>query len=537
MGSGLFSESNNAKSTPIKKTGSGLFDNQPRQNIEPEEQLGWSGVSHDISQAIQGIPSLIGKGYEEAKAIPGQDLNRIGKNLLAGVGEAGIGLLNAPHDIIKYLGEKKITPDWLNQYNETGLKIPFTNKHIPTHIGNLGIEEQLGLGQTQPGDELLRLLPGLIGGHKGFGKLSEPFSLAGKEKQLSNTLQEIKNIEEAHAGALPPGKQHGFHASQQFLDTAEGKINPETGKREGGLKHEIGNQFNELDKSFAGKTIEIPLKAPKSQLDELLSIAEKNGYMGEAPNQLTLDSFRKQAEEYLLKGKKTEVANAQDLYRKFRTLTMQATKDRSNAYVKGINPEAHHKWLGIAAAKEAEAERLQSLLKHANPEAFEQLQKVKHRWATEYAPLRENPLYNEMLKHGQTSKNIIQYLHGTTKGNEILNNIVKENPQLQQTLIGQQFSGKPANLAIPNELLDKYAQMNPYIAQLIEEQKGIKHLKETKIPKLEEAIKKSRERKIGRKGFYTGVGATGAALGLDAALGRNWKEDFPWLIAMMKNKK
>ncbi len=107
---------------------------------------------------------------------PGRSL----MNLLAGFGELGEGIINLPYEGIKYLGEKDVIPDWLKKYNETGMRIPFTNKHIPTHIPNLGIEEAL-LGKEEEGDQFLRQLPGLYAGGKAI--LSVP-GVKGAAKRI-----------------------------------------------------------------------------------------------------------------------------------------------------------------------------------------------------------------------------------------------------------------------------------------------------------------------------------------------------------------
>jgi hypothetical protein len=503
-----------SQSTPYK---SKLFAGSSRENIEPKERTGWSGVGSDIADIFKSIPSAIGKIPSEYEGLKQQAVNepsRIGKNLLAGVGEGAIGLLNAPHDIIKELQKNKITPEWLNKYNE----LPFT--HIPE---DLGVEKAMGLGEQKPGDTATKLIAQLLSAKK----LSP--SLAKKEAKLANAENTVNLIDEAHANILGQGKEHGAHAADTFLNELEGPVNPETGRREGGRRQEIGNQFNEIDKDFEGKTAVVPNVIPKEQINALKTIAEKNGYLGEAPNAITLNSFKKQAEEYLQKGKPNKEVSAQDLYRKFRTLTMQATEDKANAFAHGIDPEASYKWRGIAAAKQAEAERLQGILEKVDPNAFEKLKVAKSRWAKEYAPLRENPLYNEMVKHEQTSKNIMKFLNGKTKGNKILNEIVEANPELQKTLVGQQYAKKPSNLTNPSELIDKFAKMSPEIARLIKEQKEVKYLKERRIPEIEESIKIARAKKEARKNKFKGaLGATAIGAGGVAAenlLDRNVKDD------------
>lgn len=502
------------------------------------ETKGWSGVGQDIKSAVLNSPGTLKnialKAPEEAIGLIGQmakmpyetakfaqsgfnleEAPRITKNVYKGAWD----VVNTLPNIAKYLGKKGI----LNEHVYQQL-LKEEQKHP---------KMEFGLGEKQAGDIAAQLLPQLLSTKTVAQKVTgyKPKIKPGTE--LSTLENEIESTKQHHAQRLGEGEEHSSNISKAIKEHFEGTKNPETNKVEGGLKGELGNEFDAIDKLFADKKVKVPLEVPKEQINNLISIAEKKGYLGDSTNSVTLESFKKQAKEFLLKGKSEKEVDAQSLYRKFRTLTMQATDDKSKAFAHGVDPESSYKWQGIAAAKQAEAEKIQGMLENIDPEAFKRLKDIKGRWAKEYAPLRENPLYNEMLKHGQTSKDVMKYLNGTTKGNDIINALVKNNSELQRNIVGQKFASKPSNMAKESKLLNNYAQINPEIARIIQEQKQIQGLEKNHLPKLKEAIEKNVGKRKSRSDMAKGVGIAGAGLGINEALGGDWKKDFPMLVNLL----
>ena len=81
-------------------------------------------------------------------------------------------------------------------------------------------------------------------------------------------------------------------------------------------------------------------------------------------------------------------------------------------------------------------------------------------------------MYIEMKKTGSTSKNMINYLRGTRSGNAIIDELIKRDPELQRLVVGQSHAAKPENLLKPNELTQKYVDLNPHIKRLIQHQQN-----------------------------------------------------------------
>jgi len=492
-----------------------LFKDEEQHKI-PETTTGWSGIGQDIMHGIEGIPHAIEAIPEEVKGIKQQYHNepsRIGKNILSGIGEAGIGLLNTPYEALHYLGQKELIPNWLKKYNE----LPFT------HIPNLEIEEKIGLGSQKPGDTLLKLIPQLIGGY-GVKKFIGPASLGTLEKELVKRNNLIEQTGVVHKQFLGEGQEHAARASQQFLDAIEGKINPETSKREGGLRKHVGSQYDKLTEDLAKENVQI------AQTPDLKAIQKSLAKLGKGVSG--------QEKEKLLKimtqaDSRLHTVNGADALTAYRELKRQKSKALQSAYEPGIGPKEHSEWIKKSEHLSDLEKRMKIMLENQiGGKYLERLKNIDKQYATQIAPLSENSMYQEMLKHGQTSKHIMKYLNGKTAGNETLNSIVANNPELQRVIVGQKFASNPEKLVQQNELLHKYKDMNPIISKIISEQHQIKHTKENIIPELIETIKKMQQKKISKRAFRKGLAIAGTGLGATYLLGNDVKKDLPVIAAM-----
>lgn len=500
-----------------------LFSEEESQPSSPQQTTGWPGVAHDISQAFQNIPSIAAQIPGEMRGIQEQyqtEPSRIGKNIAAGVGEAGIGILNAPHDIIKYLGEKKITPEWLNKYNE----LPFT------HIPNLGVEDKMGLGEQKPGDAMLKAIPEVIGGAKGLRKVPGFRPASRHQKALTEALEKIENTRQTHSEYLGHGKEHGTRAAQEFTREIEGEFNPETGRKEGGLRQKVGSQYDKLSNDMAKKDVMI------RSVPDLKYIQREIAKLGK--------SVTGEEKENLMKvltssGSKKNVSGA-DALASYRELKHQKGQAFKNAYTPGetISPKAREEWIKKGERLDSLEKRMHNLIgEQIGTKYLEKLKSIDKEYATQIAPLYKNPMYQQMLKHGQTSKDIMKTLHGTTPGNETLKTILKDNPELQRLVVGQKFAAAPEKLLESGEIIEPYKKLNPHISRIIKEQQQIKDIQSEKIPKLRESVQKAEKNKLMRRGAAGGVlgtiGGGASLLGVETALGRDWKKDMGPLMTLL----
>ncbi len=167
------------------------------------ESQGWKGIGQDIAESFKSAPGVIASGLLQ---LPGEVLGvgkqalqmpweaahlqvpRITKNLYAGLGELGQGILNSPSYVADYMAKKGIISP------QSAQKIPSINKDYD-YANALGLEGQ------EAGDQLVRSAPGAAV----FGGLGE----IGTAGNVARNLQ--------RAGA---GTAYGITSNQNPITSA-----------------------------------------------------------------------------------------------------------------------------------------------------------------------------------------------------------------------------------------------------------------------------------------------------------------------------
>jgi uncharacterized coiled-coil protein SlyX len=145
-------------------------------------------------------------------------------------------------------------------------------------------------------------------------------------------------------------------------------------------------------------------------------------------------------------------------------------KERSKAF--GLSPKEHDEWIDRANETKKTYEDMEKIIgKHFPEGTMKQLYELNHEYANKIAPLHENPMYQQMLKHGRYKGDMVEALSGTTPGNKILNSMIQNNPELSRLVLGHSFAENPAKLMKPNKAIEPFVKANPQIAHLMEYQK------------------------------------------------------------------
>lgn len=284
---------------------------------------------------------------------------------------------------------------------------------------------------------------------------------------------QIANINHKIAQYLEHGEPNDERLAQMIAQRFEGRLvdTPNGPRRTGGLKQELGKEFQDLDKSFAGKEIKIPNAINE---EEITDLAKK--HLGDHSNPIAYKSFIDQSHDYFKDMAGHTIQDAQSLYRKYRTLTMEATRVRRGLTDRGITPEEYARRVGIAGAHDAEAEQIEKILKNQiGGDPFERLTKVKHRWKTEYAPVTELKNYQNIVEHERINdRNLPSTLRGAHPGNAILRNYIQSNPEASRLNAAMQFSENPEQLANLNRTNQDYInqQSTPLLHELQQQQQN-----------------------------------------------------------------
>jgi hypothetical protein len=531
----------------------------------PPKRTGWESIGEDIGELpgkaldyAMDLQNQIGQSGGQVYNKPGRAL----KNLLAGVGELGIGTLNFPHEAIKYLGEKNVIPEGLKKYNE----LPFT------HIPDLGIEKAMGLNKAHEGDQFLRQLPGLIAGGKalrsipgvkGSGKkiaaqfqhgplkrkvealekqhevaTGEHTAATGEYNALKDFLESQAGFETSNPNALTrkateaqqalKGLQEQSAAVPEALRATEEPVAPQKTPLSlvepvrAGEKPEISEepirQAESLLKTNAQKSDEHEAaisqhlgegNAHRKRVAEKLNpiLEERQAEIGKGydkyinglkDKQVTLTNPREakaitQDIHKLLKEGDTsskemirltdELANlgkgetmpADKFVSAYRSLRGMAQKTRSSAY--GKSPQEFDRLIEAADSMDADVGRMKKIIDSGlGEDNLEELGKLNHRYATEVAPLFKNKFFQHMQANNKAPTNMIEqltnepYIKSTNPnkvtGTQILNEIIKADPELLQNVVGERFAHKPESLHQWDEAAHSFIQHMPELQEL-----------------------------------------------------------------------
>lgn len=301
-----------------------------------------------------------------------------------------------------------------------------------------------------------------------------------QEKQLpgQQTVPEaehnIQNVNNVLRQTLGEGEPHSQQLSKHIVNAIEGepviRPHPKTGLprevREGGLREEIGKKYDELENNLPD--IKIPsspdMHAVEKELEKLIG---KNSGL----NNQEKDKFRAILAS-THPSSKSKTINGTKFFRAYRSLRKMESDQRSKAF--GLSPKEHDEWIERANNTKNTYENMEKIIDENFPEGtIKKLHEINHEYSTKVAPLHENPVYQQMLKHGRYSGSldIINALSGTTKGNNILNDMIRNNADLSRLVLGHKFSGTPEKLLKPNQLIDPYVKANPEISRLLGMQK------------------------------------------------------------------
>jgi hypothetical protein len=491
---------------------------------QPQETTGWAGVGQDILQKggdfLKGIPGALAALPGEAKGAGSQIINqpaRAGENLLGGLGEFGHSILSKPGELRDYLVKKQLASK-----ESPSFRLP--EEILPKEFN---YPEAVGVEGQQPGDVLLQGAPEMLAGP---GELSLLRKIPGlksavqHEKTLNKTVQQVEKKQAEHAQFLGQGQEHGTRAAQEFMKHIEG---------ENGLRRKVGSQYDKLSAEMAKENLMIESSPDMKAIQKTLSKLGK-GVSGEERENLL---------KVLTAADSKKRVGGADALTSYREIKHQKGQAYKHAYATGenISPKAREDWIKKGDELDALEKRMRKLIsEQVGTKYLDKLKAIDKDYATKIAPLYKNPMYQEMLKHGQTSKNMLKVLHGTTPGNETLKMIVKDSPELQRLIVGQKYASKPGELAKAGEIVAPYKDMNSKIAKIIKEQQKVEHIQKNKIPALQKKALNARDKKLSTSGAIKGSIGTlatgGGILALETALGRDWKKDAPLLASLLTLK-
>ena len=296
--------------------------------------------------------------------------------------------------------------------------------------------------------------------HNELGQL-QPGPMQPSDMIGQNAQQAVEQTQQAIRDFGAEGTNYPAKLQEAFMTELRGPKNPETGYRENGYMQAIGNRYTTLSNKLRGDEVTI------NKTPDVKQVAE---WMDKEYSGLPAELKDKAIDEWVKQSSKSEKVNAADFLLSYRGLKHKISEAKEKAYSPNQDPETSEMW------KQKAKTMKQALIKMGNVmneqlggQYLGELKSIDKQYATEIAPLPQNPIYQAMLK-GKMPSNTLQELSMDYPGNATLRKIFAQRPELQRLSFGQQFAAKPEKLLRPNELTEQLGAQNPRVHQLIEEQ-------------------------------------------------------------------
>ena len=285
------------------------------------------------------------------------------------------------------------------------------------------------------------------------------------ESLLKTEQQKSAQAENQLANHLYKGYEHGVPIAESVVNEIEGIPLAGSNRRMGGIKKEIGQEYDTIESNLKDQNIVIPrdetLKEIETQARNSLENS-KGFFKNDAEYEKTVKQIVEQMKPSI---KGNDIVPASDVLSNYRSLKNMSQKIRTKAFSREVagNKDLQKDMLAQAEEMEGNANNLEQLMEnHDLGGELENLKSANKRWREEIVPLYKNSTYQTFLNKGYApSKDLIYNLRGNGSGQEIIRNIIKKNPTLVRSILGQRYADKPANIHEFDQLAQEFIDAAP----------------------------------------------------------------------------
>jgi hypothetical protein len=285
------------------------------------------------------------------------------------------------------------------------------------------------------------------------------------ESLLKTEQQKSAQAENQLANHLYKGYEHGVPIAESVVNEIEGIPVKGSNRRMGGVKKEIGSQYDTIEENLKDQNIVIPRDETLKEIETQARKSLENS-KGFFKNDAEYEKTVKQIVEQMKPSTKgNDIIPAADVLSNYRSLKNMSQKIRTKAFSREVagNKDLQKDMLAQAEEMEGNADSLEQLMEsHDLGSELENLKSANKRWREEIAPLYKNSTYQTFLNKGYApSKDLIYNLRGNGPGQEIIRNIIKKNPTLVRSILGQRYADKPANIHEFDQLAQEFIEAAP----------------------------------------------------------------------------
>lgn len=494
------------KSHPISEFAGGLIGGIPAGGAAIKGARAafplWKAIAERASPSFArraGVGAVEGSGIGASFSPPGQE----GQGALMGGALGGAGYSLIP-SIAKGL---KSIPSRAKSVRDVDM--------LRSQLENSGISDEQASSLLQEEESRSNIEHGTSNPESILHSINE---LMKKKQSLGETPKESLMPHEFEK--MAPKVKSLLKTREQELAEAENAVSEHLGE---GQAHHVrfANRVNELHEPVIAenkKTYETIEKNLKNKNVEIKESRSAKDIMEEMNHEIRQGGFESQKvkdlSNLLSQGVKSKTVSARDylaMYRTARDAAYDAYLDSKN----NPNDEARIRARKLNEELGSQAAKMYKLLKESiGDEDAKLLEDATTQFRTVIAPMRENRLYRTEIKPGSKEKvsgSLLEKTTGGDRGLHIIQDYVKNDPELKRLILGQMFADKPQNITAKNELTQPLINKSPQLKQLISQQQAARSshqdtqglLENAKIHDIEQSIiQKERANKIEKQQKY-----------------------------------
>lgn len=418
---------------------------------------------------LQELPGLLagGKALRSLPGIKGSG-KRIAAQLEHGPLKRQVETLEKQHEVAKQADiESQNQYNALRDFLENQAGFKTSN---PNALNRKANEAQLKKAQLQEQvsqiPESFRAQEEPLAPEKTPLSLIEPVRAAEKPEISDANIRQAENVFKTNA---QKSAEHEAKISQYLGEgnahrkRVAAKLNPTLEARQS----EIGNGYDNYIEGLKGK--DIKLSNPREAKEIIADMQE-----GLKKHDTTSENMKRLFDELDNLGKGT-IVPADKFVSAYRTLRSSAQKVRSSAY--GKSQDEFNRLIAQADAMDADVEKMAHVIDDGlGEDNLKELHKLNHRYATEVAPLFKNKFFQHMQRNNKAPINMIEQLTNEpfikstnpnkVTGTQILNQIIKADPELLQNVVGERFAHKPDALHQWDEAANSFIQHMPELQKM-----------------------------------------------------------------------
>jgi chromosome segregation ATPase len=203
-----------------------------------------------------------------------------------------------------------------------------------------------------------------------------------------------------------------------------------------------------------------------------------------------LASLKGSSITHLMSQKDDQVLSALDFMKAVRSIRAHSADARKLAYSRGLNQADREAAMARYDYLDNVADKMSDILEQGiGKEDAARLKEASTAWRERVVPLYKNRIYQNIHYDQKMPSNIINSLRGNNKGNLIIKEAIKNNPETLKNVVGQRFAHKPHELQNAGELAQEYMGQMPELQQMVEQHQGAQRAAERSKQAFDQAEK------------------------------------------------